>query len=198
MLDIVIEKKTKDFDKVDSKGQIVLTHTSRELKSYLQSIKTRYSGKYDKIPHYVIGRDGVIHKLLDDLEYTKYFRKTQINKNSITISLENLGWLLKQPLTDYYINWIGDIYKGKVFERKWRGYYFWQPYTDEQINSLYLLLKDITDKFNIDFNIVGHNTIINGVEKLDGIICRSNFSEKYTDVNPSFDFELFLNKIKNE
>lgn len=198
MLDIVIEKKTKDFDKVDSKGQIVLTHTSRELKSYLQSIKTRYSGKYDKIPHYVIGRDGVIHKLLDDLEYTKYFRKTQINKNSITISLENLGWLLKQPLTDYYINWIGDIYKGKVFERKWRGYYFWQPYTDEQINSLYLLLEDITDKFNIDFNIVGHNTIINGVEKLDGIICRSNFSEKYTDVNPSFDFELFLNKIKNE
>ena len=198
MLDIVIEKKTKDFDKVDSKGQIVLTHTSRELKSYLQSIKTRYSGKYDKIPHYVIGRDGVIHKLLDDLEYTKYFRKTQINKNSITISLENLGWLLKQPLTDYYINWIGDIYKGKVFERKWRGYYFWQPYTDEQINSLYLLLEDITDKFNIDFNIVGHNTIINGVEKLDGVICRSNFSEKYTDVNPSFDFELFLNKIKNE
>lgn len=196
MLDIVIEKKTKDFDKVDSKGQIVLTHTSRELKPYLQSIKTRYSGKYDKIPHYVIGRDGVIHKLLDDLEYTKYFRKTQINKNSITISLENLGWLLKQPLTDYYINWIGDIYKGKVFERKWRGYYFWQPYTDEQINSLYLLLKDITDKFNIDFNIVGHNTIINGVEKLDGVICRSNFSEKYTDVNPSFDFELFLNKIK--
>jgi N-acetyl-anhydromuramyl-L-alanine amidase AmpD len=196
MLDIVIEKKTKDFDKVDSKGQIVLTHTSRELKPYLQSIKTRYSGKYDKIPHYVIGRDGVIHKLLDDLEYTKYFKKTQINKNSITISLENLGWLLKQPLTDYYINWIGDIYKGKVFERKWRGYYFWQPYTDEQINSLYLLLKDITDKFNIDFNIVGHNTIINGVEKLDGIICRSNFSEKYTDVNPSFDFELFLNKIK--
>lgn len=192
------KKKTKDFDKVDSKGQIVLTHTSRELKSYLQSIKTRYSGKYDKIPHYVIGRDGVIHKLLDDLEYTKYFRKTQINKNSITISLENLGWLLKQPLTDYYINWIGDIYKGKVFERKWRGYYFWQPYTDEQINSLYLLLEDITDKFNIDFNIVGHNTIINGVEKLDGIICRSNFSEKYTDVNPSFDFELFLNKIKNE
>jgi N-acetyl-anhydromuramyl-L-alanine amidase AmpD len=198
MLDIVIEKKTKDFDKVDSKGQIVLTHTSRELKSYLQSIKTRYSGKYDKIPHYVIGRDGVIHKLLDDLEYTKYFRKMQMNKNSITISLENLGWLLKQPLTDYYINWIGDIYKGKVFERKWRGYYFWQPYTDEQINSLYLLLKDITDKFNIEFNIVGHNTIINGVEKLNGIICRSNFTEKYTDINPSFDFELFLNKIKNE
>ena len=83
MLDIVIEKKTKDFDKVDSKGQIVLTHTSRELKPYLQSIKTRYSGKYDKIPHYVIGRDGVIHKLLDDLEYTKYFRKTQINKKGI-------------------------------------------------------------------------------------------------------------------
>lgn len=198
MLNIVNENKIGNFNKVEDKTQIVLTHTSRELKHYLQSIKTRCYGKYDKIPHYVIARNGVVHKLLDDSEYNKYLKKPQINKKSIVISLENLGWLLKQPLSDYYINWIGDIYKGKVFERKWRGYYFWQPYTEEQINSLYFLIKDITDKFNIEFNIVGHNTIINGVENLGGIICRSNFSEKYTDVNPSFDFELFLNKIENE
>lgn len=198
MLTIINHENIKGVGKSETKTQIILTHTNRKLSNYLQSLKLRYNGKYTKIPHYVIDRDGGVHKLLEDNEYSNNGKNIQINKKSIFISLENLGWLEKEPLKDHYINWIGDIYKGSVFTKKWRNYYFWQPYTEEQINSLYLLTKDLTKKFNIEFNIVGHNTLISGVEKYSGIVSRSNFNNRYTDVNPSFDFELFLKKIENE
>jgi len=198
MLTVINHENIKGVGISEVKSQIILTHTSRNINNYLQSIKFRYNGNYDRIPHYVIARDGVVHKLMDDKEYSNNRLKNQINKKSIFISLENLGWLEKEPLKEHYINWIGDIYKGSVFKKKWRDYYFWQPYTEEQINSLYLLIKDLTIKFNIEFNIVGHNTLINGVENYGGIVSRSNFNNRYTEVNPSFDFELFLKKIENE
>ena len=46
-------------------------------------------------------------------------------------------------------------------------------------------------------HLVGHNTKINGVEKFEGIVTRSNYNQSYTDLNPSFDFELFLKNIIN-
>ena len=47
-------------------------------------------------------------------------------------------------------------------------------------------------------HLVGHNTKINGVEKFEGIVTRSNYNQSYTDLNPSFDFELFLKNIEDE
>lgn len=198
MLKIIEEKNIKSVGIHNDKRQIILTNTSRNFNNYLSSLQTRFNGKYDKVPHYIVTRDGIVHKLLDDNEYSNFYRVKEINKKSIFISIENLGWLEKEPLKDYYINWVGDIYKGNVYKKKWRDHYFWEPYGEEQINSLYLLVKDLTNKLNIDFNIVGHNTLINKVEKYGGIVSLSNFNKRFTDVNPSFDFELFLNKIENE
>ena len=120
-----------------------------------------------------------------------------MNKNSIIICLENLGWLNKEPLKDYYVNWIGDIYKGKVIERKWREHYFWDPYTEVQFQKVFELCKELTEKMSIDFVFVGHNTKINGAEKIKGIITRSNLNVNSTDLSPAFDFEAFTEKIEN-
>ena len=46
--------------------------------------------------------------------------------------------------------------------------------------------------------IIGHNTKINGIERYEGVVSRSNFNSDYTDVTPSFDFEKFQKKIENE
>jgi hypothetical protein len=46
--------------------------------------------------------------------------------------------------------------------------------------------------------IVGHNTKINGIEKYEGVVTKSNFDLNFTDVSPSFNFEKFLKKINNE
>ena len=121
-----------------------------------------------------------------------------LNKNSIIISLENFGWLEKEPLTNQYVNWIGDIYKGEVYEKKWRDYFFWHPYTNNQIESTAYLCMNLFKEIPIKQNFIGHNTKINGIEKFEGVCTRSNYDSESTDINPSFNFELFIKKIENE
>lgn len=188
----------KDSGENKNKTQIILTHTSRDINQYLMSLKYRFNGKYDKIPNYVIDKDGRILETLNPEKYSKIFNNKNIDNKSIIISLENLGWLEKEPLKNGYINWIGNIYKGKVFERKWRDYLYWDKYTNEQIDSCVFLCKKLIEEFGIVKKFVGHNTKINGIEKFEGIVTRSNYFTETTDLNPSFEFEYFLKNIEDE
>jgi len=135
---------------------------------------------------------------LGNSEHSEYFKEPNINRNSIIISLENLGWLQKEPLTDHYINWIGDIYKGNVFEKKWRDYFFWQPYTEEQVKTTSSLCGKLLKDMKIKSQIVEHNTKIVGIEKYVGIVSKSNFDMNYTDLSPAFNFNELLKNIENE
>jgi hypothetical protein len=162
------------------------------------SLKYRFNGKYDKIPNYIIDKEGKILETLSPEKYSKSFNNKNIDSKSIIISLENLGWLEKEPLKKGYINWIGNIYKGEVFERKWRDYLYWDKYTSEQTNSCIFLCKKLIQEFTIGKKFVGHNTKINGIEKFEGIVTRSNYFTETTDLNPSFDFEYFLKNIEDE
>jgi N-acetyl-anhydromuramyl-L-alanine amidase AmpD len=188
----------KPTGKQKKKHQIILTHSSRNGLEYLQSLKYRYNGDFKRIPNYFISRDGKVLQFMNNSEHTNYFKEPNINRNSIIICLENLGWLQKEPLTDYYVNWIGDIYKGKVFEKKWRDYYFWQPYTEKQLDVTVELCKELFKDMSISPTIVGHNTKINGVQKFEGVVTRSNFYSDRTDLSPAFNFEEFLKKIEHE
>jgi len=180
------------------KKQIVLINTSISIKSYLKSLELRHFNEFNRVPNYVITKEGQILKTLEDNQYTKLLNSKMINQQSIIISLENLGWLEKEPLKNYHINWIGDIYKEKVFEKKWREKFFWDPYTKKQIDCLVFLCKKLCKSYNINLESIGHNTKINGAESFNGIISRSNFDETKTDLSPAFDFEMFEKKLKNE
>ena len=135
---------------------------------------------------------------MGNTEHSEYFKDPNINRNSIIISLENLGWLQKEPLTNHYINWIGDIYKGNVFEKKWRDYFFWQPYTEKQVLSTNSLCDKLLKEMKIKPQIVEHNTKIVGVEKFVGVVSKSNFGTNYTDLSPAFNFNELLKNIENE
>lgn len=191
---IIKYDKFKCAGKHKEKSQIILSHTSRKAENYINSLMYR-NIKNKRIPHYIITKEGDILQLLEDNTYSNYFRNQEINKNSIIICLENLGWLEKVPLENYHINWIGDIYKGEVFDRKWRDYFLWDPYTEEQINSCSELCNSLTEKFSINKKCVGHNTKVDYVEHFRGIACRSNFDIEFTDLSPAFDFESFSKKI---
>ena len=188
----------KPLGKQKKKHQIILSHTSRPVNEYLLSLEYRYNGKFTRIPNYVITRDQKVLELLSPIEHTNYFNEPNFNRNSIIIVLENLGWLQKEPLKDYYVNWNGDIYNGIVFEKKWRDYFFWQPYTTSQFNLTAKLCKKLFNEMLIQNKIIGHNTRINGVEKFEGVVTRSNFDVNYTDVSPAFNFEEFLKYIEYE
>ena len=198
MIDIIKYGEFKPVGKQKKKHQIILTHTSRNLNDYLQSLKFRFNGGFKRIPNYIITREGKILQLLGNSEHSEYFKDPNINRNSIIISLENLGWLQKEPLTDYYINWIGDIYKGKVFERKWREYFFWEPYTDKQLDSTALLCDKLFNELTIKRQIIEHNTKISGIEKYKGVVTKSNFDVKFTDVSQAFKLDELLKKIEYE
>jgi N-acetyl-anhydromuramyl-L-alanine amidase AmpD len=198
MVDVIKYGKFKSVGKQTKKTQIILTHTSRNINDYLQSLKFRFNGDFKRIPNYIITQEGKILQLLGNTEYSEYFKDLNVNRNSIIVSLENLGWLQKEPLTDHYINWIGDIYKGRVFEKKWRDYFFWQPYTEKQIENTGFLCKELFIQMKINPQITGNNTKINGVEKYKGLVSRSNFDVDFTDVSPAFNFDELLKYIEND
>jgi N-acetyl-anhydromuramyl-L-alanine amidase AmpD len=181
-----------------NKKQIVLTHTSRKLTDYVFSLKYRYNGNNKKLPHYIIDLDGMIYNLIPPNTYSDYMEVNSYNKQSIVISLENLGWLRKNPLTNNYINWIGNEYNDEVYKRKWRGHYFWHPYTEKQITSLVEITDYLCNEFNIPKVSIGHNVKVDKIEKFRGIATNSNYDVINTDLNPAFDFDIFINKIKDE
>ena len=197
MLNIENYGNFKTTGKQKKKKQIILCHTSREVKEYLTSLKVRYNSKYDKIPNYVITKSGTILQLLPDEGHSNFFYETNINRNSIIVCLENLGWLEKKPLTNYHINWKGSIYNQEVYEKKWRDFFFWEPYSEKQVKSAAELCLHLTEILNIKKKCVGHNTKIDGVENFEGIVSKSNFDGRYTDLNPSFSFDTFNKLIHN-
>jgi N-acetyl-anhydromuramyl-L-alanine amidase AmpD len=197
MLNIENYGNFKTTGKQKKKKQIILCHTSREVEEYLTSLKFRYNSKYDKIPNYVITKNGTVLQLLPDDGHSNYFLEPNINRNSIIVCLENLGWLEKKQLTNYHINWKGSIYNQEVYEKKWRDFFFWEPYSEEQINSTAELCLHLTEILKIKKNCVGHNTRIDGVEHFEGIVSKSNFDSRFTDLNPSFNFDTFNKLIRH-
>jgi len=198
MLNIEKYGNFKTTGKQKKKKQIILCHTSREVEEYLTSLKVRYNSKYDKIPNYLVTKNGKILQLLPDEGHTNFFSEDNINRNSIIVCLENLGWLEKKPLTNYYINWKGSIYNQEVYEKKWRDFFFWEPYSDEQVKSTAELCSHLTEILKIKKRCVGHNTRFEGIEHFEGIVSKSNFDGKHTDLNPSFNFGDFIKLLENE
>ena len=190
--------KFKPTGKYKQKTQIILCHTSREVEEYLASLTFRYNSKYDKVPNYVVTRDGRVIQLLSNEGHSNFFDDNITNKLSIIVMLENLGWLEKKQLSNHYINWKGSIYNQQVYEKKWRDYYFWQPYTPEQIQITAELCKYLTNTLQIEKTCVGHNTKVDGIENFEGICSRSNYDSIFTDLSPSFNFETFIKFLENE
>jgi len=191
MEEIVSFGKFKGLGKNKKKKQIVLCHTSREVGEYLTSLRLRHNGNFTRIPHFVIDREGKILQLLPLNATTDFFTNDALNNETIVICLENLGWLVKKPLSTIYLNWIGNIYKQEVYEKRWREYGLWQPYTDEQVDKTSKLCQWLCDELSIPRIFVGHNTKIDGIEMFSGVCSRSNFSQRYTDLSPAFDFNNF-------
>jgi N-acetyl-anhydromuramyl-L-alanine amidase AmpD len=191
MEEIVFFGKFKGLGKNKKKKQIVLCHTSREVGEYLTSLRLRHNGNFSRIPHFVIDREGKILQLLALNATTDFFTDEVRNSETIVINLENLGWLVKKPLSTIYLNWIGNIYKQEVYEKRWRDYGLWQPYTDIQVEKTSELCKWLCDELKIPRKFVGHNTKIDGIEMFNGVCSRSNFNQRFTDLSPAFDFNNF-------
>lgn len=198
MLKIINYDGLKPLGKQKAKNKIILINTFRDVKNYLMSLKYRHNKEYDKIPNYVITKKGEVIQLLEDSSYSNFFNDKILNNNSVIIAIENLGWLEKNKDGGLKINWIGDIYMGEPYYKKWRDYDFWDIYTEAQMKSLASLCSEICDKLKINKKFIGHNTKTDINMKFNGILSRSNIYKTYTDVSPSFDIKLFEKLLEDD
>lgn len=179
-------------------NHIVLSHTYREAKGYLASLSFRFNSNYDKKPHFFVDKNGDVTEVLPSNQSTRIFESYGMKDGFISIMLENLGYLKQDSNNDTFLNWKGEIAESEPFSRNWRGYEYWDVYPQKQIKELINLCKNICVENNINPIFIGHNTKINDINNFNGIITRSNFSSRHTDLNPSFDFSYFKKVFENE
>ena len=184
------------YKKKIKKKQILLHDTHRRLDDYVMMLKYRRNGKFDDIPHFCINKLGKIYKVLDPKYSSNTFNDPKKDGQQIKIALENLGWLNKHSITGVYFNWINDPYRGEPHLKNWRSYYYWDKYTQDQLTALADLCMVLCVEYDIPYFSVPSSGYIENAEKFRGIVSKSNFSDIYTDINPSFNFNIFEEHVK--
>lgn len=185
----IVKRKSK-------KTQIFLYDTQRRVDDFINKIRYRKNGGYEDVPHFIVSKLGVVYRLFDPNHSSKTFYNSQIDKKQIKIAIENLGWLNKNTITGVLNNWIGDPYRSDPHIRNWRNHYFWDKYEDSQMETLSQLCEDLCEKHGIFKQVVPSQGYLENVSNFKGIVCKSNFSNIYTDINPSFNFRIFFNNAK--
>lgn len=180
------------------KKQIVLAHTFNDNMRHFIGWKNRYNGNYKKTAAFTIDAAGFIYKHFEPKYKSKFFETEDLNDKSIVILLENFGWLDKDTEKNRYITWLGDIYNktSDVVNKRWRNNKYWDSYTTEQFDSALNLVSNLCDEFNIPKNVISHNTKINNFFDYSGVLYKSNLNKNYTDLNPSWDFDKFKQKLE--
>jgi hypothetical protein len=189
-IDELNNKKLNIINRKTKKEQILIFDTQRNFKNYVAKIIHRNNGSYDEIPHFIIDKFGNIFQLFNTDYYSRMFDTPKIDKKQIKIAIENLGWLNKNSIGGFYSNWIGDTYAGVPFIKEWRGYYYWDQYNEIQLKSLSEILKELCVNYNIPLKMVESQGYFPNVTNFNGIVCKSNFSDIYNNINPSFNFKI--------
>lgn len=190
-----------NYVKVETiKKQIVIAHTGSIDMRHIPKWKHRLNGKYNKTAAFSIDVAGNVYRHFDPIYFSKFIGELELDKKSIIILVENEGWLSKNTENGEFIDWIGHIYSKpeSVYEKRWRGHEYWAPYGVEQFESTLELVKKLCDEFFIPKTSVPHNTKLDNINNLEGVLYRSNLEKYYTDLSPAWNCEKFKYKLENE
>jgi len=200
--DLVIDKITyrisgKNYNnEIYPKKQIILADSLRQNNNHILRWTKKNFGKSKSWSTYSISRDGVIYEHFDPKYYSDFMNLEEVDKKSISIVMENMGVLFYNYDEDKYYNWCNEeCPKENVFKRDWKDYSMWENYTEKQIESLIKLCKSLCSTYKIELDCVGFNFFTAEISDFEGIVCRSNYSYDFNDLNPSFDFKNFLKNL---
>ncbi len=195
-VDVLDSSKLNVVKRKSKKTQILLYDTQRRVDDFIQKIKYRKNGGYEDIPHFVVTKLGMVYQLFDTNYTSNTFNSPLIDRKQIKISIENLGWLNKNTISGVYTNWINDPYRSEPHIKNWRNHYYWDRYNDIQMEKVSEVCELLCDKHQIFKQHVPSQGYLENISKFNGIVCKSNFSNIYTDINPSFNFRILFNHAK--
>ncbi len=186
------------YPETTTKNRIVIGNIPFGDLSFFDGWKLRYNGKYKKTCHYTIDQNGVVYNHFPIENYSSFVGVPDIDKESITIGLLNLGWIKHNSDKTRWIDWRGidiDIDPKELIRKQWREYSYWYPYSDNQITSLIKLLKQVSNKGKVEKLMIDNNTLLINKKEFWPISFRSNYLYYRTDVSPAFPFDKVISSI---
>lgn len=186
------------FSEGTTKDKIILGITNSLNMSHYNGWTKRFNGNYKNTAMFTIKLDGKIYQHFSPNYFSNYMGDSNLIERTITIVLENEGWLNKDLVSkNKYINYVGHIYnrKDSVIEKRWRGQTYWAPFTNKQVTSMVELIVELCENFDIQMEVVSHNTNFDNAYDFNGILYRSNFEQHYTDISPAWDCRGFKDKL---
>lgn len=189
---------TNHYKTKTPKTQIVLATSMRKADHHITRLQHKEYGKTKKWNSYTVSRDGMVYRHYDDSYYTDFLDIKVGDKQSVSIVLENMGYLFRTS-DNIYINWLNEVCeKENAVEMKFDGYPYWERITDEQMESVVELCKSICEKHKIPKICVEFNHYHKDISKFRGIVFRANYQEESTDKNPLFNIPNFNQMLKTK
>ena len=155
---------------------------------------------------YVVDKDGVIYNTFNPKYWSFHLglkygpSKGFADKKSIGIEIVNEGGLVKKSDNMYWFDGKAK-YNGKFIKlnKPWRGYYYFAKYSLAQFHSVVILLKYLTNAFNIKNNLITDFKYDRELaETYEGILSHCNVRSDKSDVSPAFSLNLLKTKLLNE
>lgn len=189
-------KEKNRYKTKTNKTQIVVGCSLRKNNYHINRLKHKEYGETKKWNTYSISRNGEIFEHYDPQYYSDFLGIKDVDKQSISIILENMGSLVKLP-DGGYINWLNESCDEKfVAVKNWMGQHNWETFTDEQYNAIIQLSEKLCDDFNITKKVIEFHHYHKDTIKFTGIVLRSNYIEDSTDINPLFNLVKFDELLK--
>ncbi len=146
---------------------------------------------------YIIDRDGKTYELWQDNGYAYQFglvgvpRRIEFEQTTIGIELANLGPLTKLQ-NGSFADQYGKPYKGEVHEAKYRGFQYWEKYSEQQYAALRTLINSLAKKHNIIINPTKNIEYDLNVFDKYTLITHTNVRRDKTDLSPAFDWSKII------
>jgi len=164
---------------------------------------------------FLIGRNGKIYNLFSSAAWSYHLGKSAVggnemnSKKSVGIELSNIGPLVlrNNDLMTCYKDKNGnysDVYcslneKTLYVKQTYRNFEYYATYTPEQYKSLVILLRYLTNRYNIPREFISlpeRFDTIQTVPGFKGIVTHVNYRTDKVDIGPAFDWDGVINGVK--
>jgi hypothetical protein len=192
---------TKEYNRYKTqiaKTQIIVGMSLRKDNNHIIRLKNKDYHRTKRWNTYTISRNGVIYEHYDPKYHTDFLDIKEVDKKSISIVLENMGYLFEEP-KGKYINWLNEeCQKENVAEKSWLGYNHWEKITDEQLVSTVELCRMLCEEYGIPKTMIDFQYYHKDTAKFRGIVFKSNYIEDSGDSHPLFNIGKFNEMLHNE